>query len=72
MGMNCLYIAADSVIEKDRCWSTGEEITMKSPYVLTFTASISGRHAIKSVSSSKENLRVKYNEYMTSAFVSIL
>jgi hypothetical protein len=71
MGISYFYIAADPVIEKERGWSTGEEITMKSPYVLTFTASISGRHAIKGVSSSREKLTVKYNEYMTSAFVSI-
>ena len=71
MGISYFYIAADPVIEKERGWSTGEEITMKPPYVLTLTASISGRHAIKSVSSSREKLTVKYNEYMTSAFVSI-
>ncbi|CAC5422000.1 unnamed protein product [Mytilus coruscus] len=48
------------------------EIDIKSPCILTFNSTITGRYRINSVSSSKDKLNITYNKYKTSADIHLV
>ncbi|XP_063434776.1 von Willebrand factor A domain-containing protein 5A-like isoform X2 [Mytilus trossulus] len=71
--LNPRYMPVEAVVggRTTRSQPAGE-IDIKSPCILTFKSTITGRYRIKSVSSSKDNLNVTYNKYRTSADIHLV
>ncbi|XP_076104568.1 von Willebrand factor A domain-containing protein 5A-like isoform X1 [Mytilus galloprovincialis] len=72
--LNPRYMPVEAVVDRRaiRSQPSAGEIDIKSPCILKFKSTITGRYRIHSVSSSKDKLNVTYNKYKTSADIHLV
>ncbi|XP_071169512.1 von Willebrand factor A domain-containing protein 5A-like isoform X2 [Mytilus edulis] len=72
--LNPRYMPVEAVVDgrATRNQPSAGEIDIKSPCILKFKSTITGRYRIHSVSSAKDKLSVTYNKYKTSADIHLV